>query len=69
MVTRNASIIKEIINNSYAFQSWESTCQDYTSKYEVKNDKEDILVEKEELIKKKVVKNKEIIREEKKHEN
>ena len=50
-----------------ALQACQSTCHEYTPTDEVESYKEDIVVEKEELIMKKDMKNKEIIR--KKHEN
>ena len=43
----------------HAVQACESTCHECTPKDEVKSYKEDIVVMKEELIKKKVLKNKE----------
>ena len=51
-VNRKASIIKEMMNKVYA-QACEPTCHENTSKEEVENYKEDIVIEKEELIKKK----------------
>ena len=49
------------------FEACKSTCHELTSKDEVEKYKEDIVVEKEELIIKKEMENKEILRE--KHEN
>ena len=49
----------------YAFQACESTCHECTSKDEVNNYKEYIVVEKEELIMKKAMKIKEKIKEKK----
>ena len=63
MVNRKASIIKEMINKVEALQACESTCHECTSKYEVEIYEEDMVVEKEESIKKKDMKNKEIMRE------
>ena len=50
------------------FETCKPISSEYTSKYEVKNYIENIAVEKEELIMKRCVENKEIMRE-KKHEN
>ena len=49
----------------YNLQAHESTCLECTLKYEVVNSKEDIVVEKEKVIMKKDMKNKEIIRKKK----
>ena len=49
------------MNKVYA-QACESTCHECTSKEEVENYKEDIVIEKEEVIKKKDMENKEIMR-------
>ena len=68
MVTIKASIIKEMMNRVDALQACESTCHECTLKDEVGHYKKDIVVEKEKLIIKKYMKNKEIMRE-KKHEN
>ena len=65
MVNRKASIIKEIMNKVDALQACESTCHECTSKDEVGNYKKYIVFEKEELILKKDMKNKEIMREKK----
>ena len=54
---------KEVDNHMY--EACKSTCHEWTSKDEVENYKEDIVVEKEELIMKKEMENKEILR--KKH--
>ena len=43
-------------------EACKSTCHEWTSKDEVENYKEDIVVEKEELIMKKEMENKEILR-------
>ena len=61
MVNRNASITKEMMNKVDA-EACESTCHECTSKEEVENDKEDIVIEKEELIKKKDMENKELMK-------
>ena len=50
------------------YETFNSTCQEWTSKDEVENYKEDIVVEKEELIMKMDMENKKIMRE-KKHDN
>ena len=50
MVNRNASIIMEMMKKVYKLETCESTCHECPSNYEVKNYKEDIDVEKEELI-------------------
>ena len=63
VVHRKASKIKEIMNEVDALQACELNCLECTSKGEVENYKEDIVVEKEELIIKKDIKNKEILRE------
>ena len=47
------------------YESRKSTCQEWTSKDDVENDKEDIFVEKKEIFMKKQMENKEILR--KKH--
>ena len=47
------------------YESRKSTCQEWTSKDDFENDKEDILVEKKEIFMKKQMENKEILR--KKH--
>ena len=44
------------------YETFNSTCQKWTSKDEVENLKEDIVVEKEESIMKKVMENKKIMR-------
>ena len=49
------------------YEAYESTCHECTSTYEVENDKEDIVVEKEELIMKKEKENREIRREKNTH--
>ena len=54
-----------MINKIDALQACESTCHECTSKYEVENFKEDIVVEKGEFIMKKDMKNKKIPREKK----
>ena len=59
--------IKEVDNPIY--EAWESTCHECTSKDEVGNLKEDIVVEKEELIMKKEMENKEIWRRRKNTKN
>ena len=51
---------KEVDNHMY--ETFNSTCQKWTSKDEVENLKEDIVVEKEESIMKKVMENKKIMR-------
>ena len=48
--------------NNPMFEAFESTCHEYTSKDEVGNYKEDIVVEKEEMIIKKDIENEEIMR-------
>ena len=50
MVNKKASIIEESMNKVDALQACESNCHECTSKDELKNYKEDIVVEKEELI-------------------
>ena len=50
MVNRNASIIMEMMKKVYKLETCESTCHECPSNYEVKNYKEDIDVEKKELI-------------------
>ena len=62
VVYRKASIIKEILNKVDALKACESTCHECTLEDEVWNYKEDFVVEKEELIKKKDMENKEIMR-------
>ena len=62
MFNRKALIIKEIMNKGDALQACESAWHDCTLKDEVKNYKENIVVEKEELIMRKDKKNKEIMR-------
>ena len=47
-----ASIFKEMINKVNAFWACDSTCHECISEDEVKTYKEDIVVEKEEIIKK-----------------
>ena len=54
--------------DNHIYEGCKSTCHEWTSKDELKNYKEDIVVEKEELIMKKEMENKEILRE-KKHKN
>ena len=56
-----ASIIKAMMNKVDALQAFESTCHECTLKDEVENYKEDVVFEKEELIMKKDMKNKEKI--------
>ena len=68
MVNIKASIIKDMMNKVDALQACESTCHEYTWTDEVEHYRKDIVVEKEELIIKKDMKNKEIMRE-RKHEN
>ena len=65
MANRKASIIKETLNKVDALQSCESTCHECTSTDTLEHYKEDVVVAKEELIMKKDVKNKEIMREKK----
>ena len=48
--------------DNYMYEACDSTCNECTSKYEVENPKEGIVVEKEELIKNKEMENKEKIR-------
>ena len=50
----------EVSNHMY--EAWKSTCHEWISKDEVENYKEDIVVEKEELIMNKKVESKEILR-------
>ena len=57
-----------MMNKLDALQACELTCHECASKFEVINDKEDNVVENEELIMKKDMKNMEIMRE-KKHKN
>ena len=51
---------KEVDN--YIYEACESTCQEFTSKDEVESYREDIVVEKEELIEQKDMENKDIMR-------
>ena len=51
---------KEVNNRKY--EAWESTCHECTSKDQVEHYKEDIVVDKEELIIKKNMENKETMR-------
>ena len=55
--------------DNYMYEACKLTCHEWTSKDKVEHYKEDIVVEKEELIMKKEMENKEILREEKKHKN
>ena len=54
VVNMKASIFKEMINKVDAFGACDSTCHECISEDEVENYKEDIVVEKEEIIKKTV---------------
>ena len=51
----------------HRYEGSKSTCHEWTSRDKVENYKEDIIVEKEELIRKKEMENKEILREEEKN--
>ena len=48
--------------DTHMYEVCESTCHKWSSKNEVENDKEDIVVEEEELIMKKEMENREILR-------
>ena len=53
---RIVTIIMEVMNKVDALEAWESTCHECTSKDQVNNYKESIVLEKEELITKKGIK-------------
>ena len=53
-------IRKEV--NYHMYEAYKSTCHEWTSKGEVKNYTEDIVVEKEELIMKKEMGNQELLK-------
>ena len=63
VVNRKAPIIKEIMNKVDALEACESTCHECTLKYEVEISKKEYkVVEKKELIMKKDMEHKEIMR-------